>query len=372
MPSPHRVALLGFSDFERRTLGAYIRLASNRTPRYEVEQLLGDAHLVVADAEHAPSVQLVLATDKQADTVFIGASPPPGAGGHLPRPLDAMRVLRALDAIVAARTPAPRSGDKGRTVIQVPPPARSGRQPADAPGPAPAMPPAGVRLPLLDLPLIVPSLPAAADATPPAPPAGEPAPEAVAAPAAAAAEEPARAEPAPAEPAATEPASAAPAPAAPAPSSGARRPRRVPPSLPAPPSRALIVDDSEIAQRYLQLRLAAYGLQCDCVATSVQALDRLLGQAYDLVFLDMELGPASEQDGLGLCQRIKRDFATRMPPPQVMMVTAHHGELDRVRGALAGCDGFLGKPLDDGELDRLLVRQGLRHARVAGKPARAE
>jgi hypothetical protein len=40
-------------------------------------------------------------------------------------------------------------------------------------------------------------------------------------------------------------------------------------------------------------------------------------------------------------------------------VTAHVGELERVRGTLAGCDAFLGKPLDEASLDRLLTRHGL-------------
>ncbi|NLZ42923.1 MAG: response regulator, partial [Comamonadaceae bacterium] len=128
-------------------------------------------------------------------------------------------------------------------------------------------------------------------------------------------------------------------------------------------ARALVVDDSDIAQRFLQLRLAAHGLAADCVATSQQALDRLLVRSYELVFVDLELGPASPYDGLALCQKIKRDFGTRVPPPQVVVVTAHHGELDRVRAMLAGSDGFLGKPLDEGELGRLLAHHGLARPR---------
>ena len=42
------------------------------------------------------------------------------------------------------------------------------------------------------------------------------------------------------------------------------------------------------------------------------------------------------------------------------MVSAHHSELDRVRGTLAGCDAYLGKPLQAAELERLLLRQGLK------------
>ena len=43
----------------------------------------------------------------------------------------------------------------------------------------------------------------------------------------------------------------------------------------------------------------------------------------------------------------------------IVMVSVHNGEMDRVRGALAGCDAYLAKPLDPAELERLLLRQGL-------------
>ena len=123
--------------------------------------------------------------------------------------------------------------------------------------------------------------------------------------------------------------------------------------------RALVVDDSEIAQRFLQLRLEGFGLLIDCATTSEVALSLLTRHSYDFAFLDVELGESSRLDGLALCQAIKRHYATRVPPITVVLVTAHTGELDRVRGTLAGCDAFLGKPLDESGLDRLLTRHGL-------------
>jgi DNA-binding response OmpR family regulator len=91
----------------------------------------------------------------------------------------------------------------------------------------------------------------------------------------------------------------------------------------------------------------------------------MLRHSYDLVFLDIELGPASELDGLALCRQIKQSVAA--VNVTVVMVSAHHSELDRVRGALAGCDAYLGKPLDQAELDELLLRQGLSSPTVVRK-----
>ena len=122
--------------------------------------------------------------------------------------------------------------------------------------------------------------------------------------------------------------------------------------------RALLVDDSELALRFLETRLQRRLLDTERATHSGQAIEMLSRQNFDMVFLDVELGPGSELDGLELCQHIKRQPRSSggALPPQVVMVSAHHSELDRARGALAGCDAYLGKPLDEDLLDRLLVQ----------------
>jgi CheY-like chemotaxis protein len=114
-------------------------------------------------------------------------------------------------------------------------------------------------------------------------------------------------------------------------------------------THALLVDDSEIALRYLETRLHRMGVMTERATTSGKALELLAQRPFDFVLLDVELGSASDLDGLALCQHIKRH---RHPVagngvPSVIMVSAHAAELDRARGALAGCDAYLGKPLDE-------------------------
>jgi len=316
----YRVALLGFGAFERNMLASCFRLATQRARRYEIGPILAEADWVVAEADHEPSVQLVLATERLAETLFVGSRRPDGARAWLARPLEPLRVLAELDAMAAGasrapggierRAAAPRASGTPATSARRSPP--SVPQPTAAPPPDPlppmefVLPPAALR-------------PVGAPTAAPVPPTPAVAPIDMA---------------------------------------------DLPPTLPAP--RALVVDDSDVAQRFLQLRLAAYGIVAECVATSQQALDRLLQRSYEFVFVDLELGPASPYDGLGLCQRIRREFSTRMPPAQIIVVTAHHGELDRVRATLAGSDGFLGKPLDEVAFDRLLARQGFVRQRGHG------
>lgn len=378
MRAPYRVALLGFNAFERNILASHLRLAARRSPSYELHKILAEADFVVADADHAPSVELVLVTERLADAVFVGTRAPQELRACLPRPLEPLLVLRALDALAAAAAAAApdAAGDKVRTAIL---PRRPGLPPAppasddEAPPPlelvlrssvgpsslVPPIDPPTIDLPLVDVPLVdvplveAPLVEAPLVETPLVETPLVEAPQIEMPPSAAlAAEAPPTRVPPGASPSAAAPAAQPVVP---------RPPLPVAPAATLP--RALVVDDSDIAQRFLQLRLAAHGLAADCVATSQQALDRLLQRSYELVFVDLELGPASPYDGLALCQKIKRDFGTRVPPPQVMVVTAHHGELDRVRAMLAGSDGFLGKPLDEAELERLLAHQGLARPR---------
>jgi len=267
MSNTCRVALLGFNDFERITLASYFRLAARGDVVYEFVAAGDDSAFVLADADHAPSVQLVLATDRQAQTLFIGSHPPAGARAWTMRPIDPLQVARELDALR----------------LQA---AGAAAQPVAAPAAAPL----------------------AAVASRDGRPAGAP--------------------------------------------------LLRPSAVPAP--SALLVDDSAIALRFLETRLRPWGLAVECVDRSDRALERLARRHYDFVFVDVELGADSELDGLALCQQIRRQHP--LAASTLVMVSAHQGELDRVRGMLAGCDAYLGKPLDAAELERLLARQGLRRA----------
>jgi CheY-like chemotaxis protein len=348
-PPPLRVAFVGFSDFERHSLASYFRLTAEREQRYELVKDVALAELLVADADHAPSVQLIEATERLGETVFIGSQAPPGATGSMRRPIDALHVMRALDGL-ANRDPLPNTWpDQARGAA----PAAGVVGPAAVPAaasvtPSPSPEPLLARAATHALPTseAAPGQPAPAQAPKPAPaPAPAPAPTM---------RWPARPAPAVRRPSGPS-ALTARRPAPPRPAVAAVRA----PALvgPPPPPRALLVDDSRLALRFLASRLTPWCVRVDTAGSSGEALELLAQRAYDFVFLDLELGAGSELDGLGLCRQIKRNELALSA--LVVMVSAHHSEVDRARGALAGCDGYLSKPLNEGELATLLRRQGL-------------
>ena len=300
MPAVHRVAFLGLRNFERETIAACLRLTAARVPHYELAGLLDEATLLIADAEHAPSVQVVVATEMLGRTLFIGSTPPAGAAACMRRPIDPQHLLRELDALVAE--PEAQRAAAVRLAVERPPlEARDSE----------------VDL-LLDLP-VAPSPCAGSGLTGPA--------------------------------------------------VDRRHAAPVTPEAPAP--TALLVDDSEIALRFLESRLQRWGLMMARALGSGRAIQLMVQRRYDFVFLDVELGNLSDLDGLALCQHIKRQQHQWVAPSIVIMVSAHATQVDRVRGGLAGCDGYLGKPLDEVELQRLLLRHGLKPRAPAAAGAAA-
>lgn len=303
------VAILGFSAFERSTLNSSFRLALNRTPSYRLVTVLTEADVVLVDADHGPSVELVRAEGLIDRAVFVGDPPPAGAAAALPRPIDMLSVLRALDGIVAqaqARRAkaAPHFGTlpRVRTVIQDPR-RETERTPPVSPAAAPVPPPA----------------PGSAAAPGPETGVGHIDLEPM--------------DPPPSRPGA-------------APSGSGASPRL----------RALLVDDSTLALKFLQSLLERHGVVTDTATTSQHALAKLAQRRADLVFVDVELGPNSTLDGLALCQQIKRGAGSASGEvPWVAMVSAHTRETDRARGLLAGCDAYLGKPIAEADLERALA-----------------
>lgn len=108
MPARYRVALHGFSDFERTTLASCFRLALARVPAYEQVAAIEGSDFVVADSELDGTLAAVTRAGRLADTVFVGPHAVSGSIAHVTRPIDPALVVRELDALVSLRRGSPR------------------------------------------------------------------------------------------------------------------------------------------------------------------------------------------------------------------------------------------------------------------------
>lgn len=299
MAAPIPVAILGFSTFERNALAAHFRIAHDRSPRYSLVLDVDDAVFVIADADQRGVAELLRELGRMDDTLFVGASAPPEAAAWTMRPIDPATVMREFDHLLRLRENAASRAT----------------------------------------PLGLPSVPGALRALegtgypPPAPPTPSRRADDLAALAVGASALRGVAQ---------------------------RRLARVAQVEPSQP-RALLVDDSEIALHFLRRRLEPFGVEADFAYDSTEALQRLEGRAYGMIFLDVDLGEGSELDGLALCKRIRsRHWSGSGSAPVIILVSAFHDAVHRVRGTLAGADAFLAKPLEAATLANLLRGFGLR------------
>lgn len=139
----YRVALSGFSPFERAALASYFRLVATRVSHHYIQSDdIAQAEFIVVDADQPELVVAVLSAARVADTVFVGAHAPPTAMAQLQRPIDPRHVVLELDAFVAQRSvqapapaPVPEAAQAASAAPAPPPPSPHPAEPASAGAP---------------------------------------------------------------------------------------------------------------------------------------------------------------------------------------------------------------------------------------------
>ena len=115
--------------------------------------------------------------------------------------------------------------------------------------------------------------------------------------------------------------------------------------------RILLAEDDPIIQRLLQLILVEKGYRVTLAKNGTQALE-IWGQGeIDLILMDIQM---PELDGLSATARIRqREHETGGHIP-IVALTAHAFDEDRKRCLAAGADDYLSKPVNFGQMFRLL------------------
>ena len=105
----------------------------------------------------------------------------------------------------------------------------------------------------------------------------------------------------------------------------------------------LVVDPSKQVLRFMATHLVRFGFEVRLAASGEEALKMLTEHAFEFVFVERTL---PSLDGWQVCKLVKQ--APRrgtQRPPKVVLVAGIDSRVDRMRAALAGCDGYLCKPL---------------------------
>jgi two-component system, OmpR family, KDP operon response regulator KdpE len=109
--------------------------------------------------------------------------------------------------------------------------------------------------------------------------------------------------------------------------------------------RILIVDDDPHIRRVMRTTLVAQGYELADARTGEEALDKIRGETYDLILLDMNL---PGMGGLEAC-RLMRGMRVSNDPA-IIMLTVRDSEKDKVEALDAGADDYVTKPFCTPEL----------------------
>jgi len=109
------------------------------------------------------------------------------------------------------------------------------------------------------------------------------------------------------------------------------------------PATILVAEDQLDIQALIALNLRGAGYDVTTVDDGEAALASQLGQAHDLLILDLMM---PKLDGLEVCKALR----ARGRSGPILMLTAKSTELDRVLGLELGADDYLTKPFSLAEL----------------------
>jgi CheY-like chemotaxis protein len=117
-----------------------------------------------------------------------------------------------------------------------------------------------------------------------------------------------------------------------------------------PQIRVLVVDDSPTVRKQLSVAFARMRVDCDVAASAAEAIQRMSERHYDLALVDVVM---PDVDGYKLTRQIRRMH--RGTP--IIILTSRSSPFDLARGALAGCNSYLVKPVPLKQLEAAIVKQ---------------
>ena len=309
----YSVEVIGFNQTERIILSSIFGLSARRAPKFTQHTSVAfqpDLFLVDASDQHAVALFRERNSSRSIPAIMIGDTDCGLGYPVLARPLQWTKLFKAFDLGVAQMKPSEGGDEKTR-----PNPVISRGAPPPPGMPAESLSPQPLR-------------PAAT------PPKAEPAAPA-SAPVVAAAFAP----------------SAAPAAAVrtgfvqPVPPASPQRPAATTTAAQSAADWVLVVDDNLTVREFMKTKLAPFGFNVDYAESGEQAIGFTGQKQYACIFLDVIMPGV---DGYQVCKMIKSKKQIRNTA--IVMLTSKSSPFDKIRGAMAGCDAYLTKPVVEDKL----------------------
>ncbi|MGI6032106.1 MAG: response regulator transcription factor [Coriobacteriales bacterium] len=123
-------------------------------------------------------------------------------------------------------------------------------------------------------------------------------------------------------------------------------------------SRILIVEDDQDIADIERDYLLANGFEVETASTGPEGLELGLSGRFDLILLDIML---PEMGGFEVCRRLRGQV--NVP---ILMVTARHDDIDKIRGLGLGADDYIEKPFSPSVLVAFVKSHLNSYERLAG------
>ncbi len=117
------------------------------------------------------------------------------------------------------------------------------------------------------------------------------------------------------------------------------------------PYHALVIDDSLMIHKQLEIELQNAGITMDFVTSGEDALVQAKKQKYDLMFLDVMMPGI---DGYETCKQLRATTSYKKTP--IIMLSGKTSPLDEVKGVMVGATTYLTKPIVSAKFQETLKR----------------
>ncbi len=123
--------------------------------------------------------------------------------------------------------------------------------------------------------------------------------------------------------------------------------------------RVLLVEDDSVSAVYQKRIMEKLGHQVVTAANGKEALEVLKEEAFDLVFMDIQM---PVMDGVQAVEKIRSrpEFSDKSRIP-IIALTAYAMSGDREKFLKAGMDGYLSKPIEKKDLEKILNKYSKKH-----------
>ena len=111
----------------------------------------------------------------------------------------------------------------------------------------------------------------------------------------------------------------------------------------------LVVDDSSLVRLYYRAALEKAGFSVEQAINGIEAMEKVLSQAFDLVIVDVNM---PRMDGFAFLRSLRKETDAHIAATPALMISTESERQDMLAATAAGANFYLVKPVSETDLVR--------------------